>query len=53
MYRSNSPHTEQSEQRLLAQNDSKMKKYGHKLPEYQKYTIIFHNLLILYDTRLA
>ena len=53
MYRSNSPHTEQSEQRLLAQNDSKMKKYGHKLPEYQKYTIIFHNLLITYDTRLA
>ena len=53
MYRSNSPHTEQSEQRLLAQNDSKMKKYGHKLPEYQKYTIIFHNLLITYYTRLA
>ena len=34
MYRSNSPHTEQSEQRLLAQNDYKMKKYGRKLPEY-------------------
>ena len=52
MYRSNSPLTEQSEQRLLAQNDSKMKKHGRKLPEYQKYTIIFHNLLVCICTYL-